>query len=300
MSVLPKKKDNAIQCKNCETEFSGNFCPECGQSKTDYDKPLRFLFYDFAGNVFAFDSRLWKTFITLITHPGQTSLDFIHGKRMRYMPPFRMYVFISFVFFLLLNLNTFRNEKSEKMEHTAVIDSLKNEQVYAGVYYKTEVENKENVNKSTKNGTLKIGNKEIDLKEVATHQRFYITKFLKGLSFSLFLLMPFYGFMLWLFFRKTYRYYMGHLVLAINQQAFTFIILIIVLIIKLVFPHWQNSPESYLLLFLPVYFVVGARKMYANKWITTIWKLTVIWFFYLLISIANLAVIFYYTFFITN
>ena len=59
---------------------------------------------DLAGNVFSFDTRLWRSLKDLITRPGSYALDYINGYRMRYVPPLRLYVFISFLFFLLLSV----------------------------------------------------------------------------------------------------------------------------------------------------------------------------------------------------
>ena len=47
------------------------------------------------------DSRLWRTLIPLAVRPGQLTLDYLEGRRARFMPPFRMYLVLSIVFFLV-------------------------------------------------------------------------------------------------------------------------------------------------------------------------------------------------------
>lgn len=95
-----------ITCKNCETQFDGKFCSECGQSVKDYDKPFAFIFYNFAGDFFAFDTRFFRTFSALLFKPGFLTKEYFKGKRIKYAPPFRIFIFVSFILFLLLQTYT--------------------------------------------------------------------------------------------------------------------------------------------------------------------------------------------------
>ena len=47
------------------------------------------------------DSRLWRTLGYLLTRPGLLTREFFAGRRARYLPPFRLYIVISVVFFLV-------------------------------------------------------------------------------------------------------------------------------------------------------------------------------------------------------
>ncbi|WP_346861452.1 DUF3667 domain-containing protein [uncultured Draconibacterium sp.] len=111
--ILPRFKHSKseedyknVTCANCETKFDGHFCPNCGQSVKEFDKPISFVLYNFLGDFFAFDTRFFKTFIALLFRPGFLSKEYIEGRRVRYAPPFRVYVFVSFVLFLLLQIYT--------------------------------------------------------------------------------------------------------------------------------------------------------------------------------------------------
>lgn len=48
-----------------------------------------------------FDSRLWRTLVALWFRPGWLTLEFIRGRRMAYLPPFRLYLIVSVVLFLI-------------------------------------------------------------------------------------------------------------------------------------------------------------------------------------------------------
>lgn len=95
-----------ISCKNCNTLFNGKFCPECGQAVRDYDKPISFIFYNFLGDFFSFDTRFFRTFLALLLRPGYLTSEFFDGKRVRYAPPIRIFIFASFILFLLLQFYT--------------------------------------------------------------------------------------------------------------------------------------------------------------------------------------------------
>lgn len=98
---------NTTTCKNCEQthEVDFEFCPYCGQ-KTDVDLTFGVLFYNTISNYFSFDARFFKSFIPLMFKPGILAKLFIEGKRLLYLHPAQMYLFISVVFFFLFSIVT--------------------------------------------------------------------------------------------------------------------------------------------------------------------------------------------------
>ncbi len=56
---------------------------------------------DAFGDLFELDSRLWQTMIPLMARPGRLTHDYLQGRRARFMPPFRMYLVLSLLFFLV-------------------------------------------------------------------------------------------------------------------------------------------------------------------------------------------------------
>ncbi len=88
-------------CLNCGTELRGQYCGHCGQRATSRLISLWELVRDGFGDLLDVDSRLWRTMIPLLVRPGQLTLDYLQGRRARYMPPFRMYLVLSLVFFVI-------------------------------------------------------------------------------------------------------------------------------------------------------------------------------------------------------
>jgi len=103
---IPVNELETGKCLNCGYEFQGHFCPDCGQEVAEFNRPFGFVIYDFMGNFFAFDTRFLRTFKYLLFYPGYLSKEFIAGRRARYSPPFRIFVFLSFILFLLLSFLT--------------------------------------------------------------------------------------------------------------------------------------------------------------------------------------------------
>ena len=91
-------------CKNCEQPFDDayEYCPHCGQKDKD-ELTIGLLFYNTISNYFSFDARFFKSFIPLLFKPGYLARKFIEGKRLLYLHPAQMYLFISVVFFFLFN-----------------------------------------------------------------------------------------------------------------------------------------------------------------------------------------------------
>ena len=106
MSNFPAK--DSSNCPQCKTEMVDEFfyCPNCGQKRIKKHETLRDLFKNFLGDYFAYDSKLSKSVRPLLFKPGYLSLEYLRGRRMQYIPPLRLYIFVSILFFILLNWQT--------------------------------------------------------------------------------------------------------------------------------------------------------------------------------------------------
>ncbi|GAA3641280.1 DUF3667 domain-containing protein [Flavivirga jejuensis] len=98
-------------CKNCENQFEKTFkfCPHCGQQSKE-DLTVGLLFYNTISNYFSFDARFFKSFLPLLFKPGYLSEKFIEGKRLMYLHPAQLYLFVSVVFFFLLSITVVRKQ----------------------------------------------------------------------------------------------------------------------------------------------------------------------------------------------
>jgi len=88
-------------CKNCNTPLEARYCPECGQRDIDLKRPLPELLGEALRETLDVDGRVARTLWALIRHPGLVTSEYLAGRRRRYSPPFRMYLIVSLLFFLL-------------------------------------------------------------------------------------------------------------------------------------------------------------------------------------------------------
>jgi RNA polymerase subunit RPABC4/transcription elongation factor Spt4 len=128
-------KKELVTCKNCEKDYDKEFqfCPHCGQKAND-ELTLGVLFYNTISNYFSFDARFFKSYIPLMFKPGYLPKRFIEGKRLLYLHPAQMYLFISVVFFFLFSIITrestqqFDSALKKGFDKSAVVlDSLRKE-----------------------------------------------------------------------------------------------------------------------------------------------------------------------------
>lgn len=303
-----KTKDEAniskISCKNCGTVFVGKFCPNCGQSAKEFERPFSFLFIDLMGNIFAFDTRFWKTFKAILFKPGTLANEFVIGHRVRYMPPFRFYVFVSFIFFLLLNFNmssSIKNQREERSyDSTTISNSSEAERIKDSIviaeYGFLQIRQSESPIDTNITNTLDSVNKDdvnefVNVDRINRYPEVYIGRMFKYLSWTVFFLMPFYGFLLWIFYRKSQSFYVTNLILAINQHSFAFIIFLLIILLSFVLPDGVSVYGNFILLFIPVYVFIGQKRLYKQKGWVVFLKMAGVGIFYFSLLIAILLIV---------
>lgn len=93
-------------CENCATPLNGPFCHNCGQHDIDFHRSFRHMFLEALENFFHFDAKLFRNIVVLLFAPGRLTAEFNAGKRAAQMPPFRLYLFVSILFFFLIFVGT--------------------------------------------------------------------------------------------------------------------------------------------------------------------------------------------------
>ena len=88
-------------CLNCGSDRVGNYCADCGQKFQPTKLPINLFLEDAAETLFNIDNRFYRTIRDLFVKPGKVTKEYIEGKRAKYLPPLRIYVSISLVYFLL-------------------------------------------------------------------------------------------------------------------------------------------------------------------------------------------------------
>lgn len=101
---MPTQLPTKTVCLNCDYEVKteNKYCPNCGQENADKRISLHLLLKDAVATAFNFESRVFKTIPYFLFYPGKLTNEFLDGKRVRYMHPFKIYLLSSILFFFVV------------------------------------------------------------------------------------------------------------------------------------------------------------------------------------------------------
>jgi hypothetical protein len=269
---MAKKRRKRIVCPNCNTQLKEvmNFCSNCGQENHIRRVTVLMILSDFSKTYFTFDSKLINSLKYLITKPSFLTTEYLKGKIESYFRPIRMYIFISFVFFLLQGIT----ESNTKFDN---FDELKNENL---TVLNDHYENAKKQN--TDNGFLKKKMVEIfsNRKDLKAFYTFVMSK----LPIFIFFLIPVFGGVLYLFFYNKDSYYVDHLVFAIHVQSFLFVLLILSEVIDFFFNIDSIIPCAFIFL---IYGFIASLKFYKLSKVKTFFRLVYSGVLLFLISLTS-------------
>jgi hypothetical protein len=259
-------------CANCGSELADgvHFCSQCGQKDHDLNVPLKHLIEEIIEGFLHFDSKSLNTLYKLVFKPGFLTAEFIKGRRVSYVAPVRLYVFISFVFFLLLAWSSGKHDEqgTRKPGGMAITfygirsDSL-------GGYDEERLDSlmrARSVEPTALNGyvlkqMMRIGN---------SGAQEFSHLLVKSVSYMMFVLMPAFAFFVFILHRKKAVYYIGTLIFSIHIHAFAFLGLIFIMLAS------RLSGLSALwflpLIVMPFYLYLAQRRVYADSRFKTLIK----------------------------
>ena len=93
-------------CANCGMPLHGQYCSDCGQRARVRMITFWELVRDAGDLLASLDSRLWRTLGLLLFRPGRLTLDYLQGRRARYVAPLRLFIASSLIFFFVATVNT--------------------------------------------------------------------------------------------------------------------------------------------------------------------------------------------------
>jgi hypothetical protein len=102
MSKKQYRKDKT--CLNCRHVVADKFCTNCGQENVDTRKTFHHLFIHFFEDLTHYENAFWRTIRNLLFRPASLTKEYLSGKRLSYLAPVRLYIFISFVTFFLISV----------------------------------------------------------------------------------------------------------------------------------------------------------------------------------------------------
>lgn len=99
---LTEKVESEGTCRNCGTPLVGRYCHRCGQRHRTEKPSITMVAERIVDSVFEVDSRILRTLRLLFLRPGALSAHYFAGRRADFIPPIRLYLVASVIFFLPL------------------------------------------------------------------------------------------------------------------------------------------------------------------------------------------------------
>jgi hypothetical protein len=99
-------KYRGAECLNCghPLDLSDVYCSYCSQLNSTKQLSLKDFFGEFINSIISYDSRLSYTVMDLLFKPGKITRNYVNGQRLKYANPFRFFLSVSIIYFLIQGL----------------------------------------------------------------------------------------------------------------------------------------------------------------------------------------------------
>jgi hypothetical protein len=296
-------KENATassgKCANCHTPLRGPYCFVCGQRNEPHVHSFWEFLREAAEGLTHADARVWRTLWSLLFRPGFLTVEHRSGRRARYLPPFRLYLVLSVLFFLvaaamphevaMLNLNLEGAKVTTSLEpdpsappgetREARAERMCGQMNYSGPWQSwLEPRVKESCRKIWQDGGRGLG-----------------TAMLHNTPRALFVLLPLLALVMRLMYLRPY--YVEHLLFFIHTHSFIFLLLLLYLPISgWVENTWIENPLFILVvLYIPWYIYRAMRRVYGQGRLATLFKYVVLSLAYITCVALMIAITTMYT-----
>ena len=298
------RKEN--DCLNCGSTIQGKFCSNCGQENLEIHESFGHMMNHAISDYFHFDHQFFNTLKPLLFKPGFLTNEYMAGRRVKYLHPVKMYIFISIVYFLLafqhketqqpvnIKFNASTEKQANKQTNKANPDSTYEQ------YQATQLKLPQNkrdgaiLHWGTKKAyaySKKYGKNSLEVfQEQVQH----------NIPKSMFVLMPLFALGLMIAFRKNKKFYVEHLIYSFHFHCFLFLFSSVVILIQLILPgSWTGLGSALAILEIVVvlvYFYKSLRAVYHRSAFRTITKMTGILLTYIVMAAVCLVGVILLTF----
>jgi Protein of unknown function (DUF3667) len=91
-------------CPNCGGDVTGAYCAGCGQKQSSVDVTVGAFVSETAQELTSWDGKIPSTLRALFFQPGVLTVDFLAGRRARWLSPLRLYLLCGVAFFVCQSL----------------------------------------------------------------------------------------------------------------------------------------------------------------------------------------------------
>jgi uncharacterized protein DUF3667 len=278
------------RCENCGNEVTQRYCGACGQR---LEAPVHSLWHFSrvaTEDLTHADSRLWRTLGALLFRPGKLTAEFLAGRRARYLPPLRLYLVVSVVFFLVagatnkplkvVQIDPDRIGNSRVLASTPRADETPQQRAdrlcadtnYSGPWART----------------LQPLAQQSCRKAVIDNGRELQQAFLHNVPRAMFIFLPLLAGVMALLYWWPRHYYVEHLLLFVHNHAFVFLVAGALLLLGKFVPRVPGVNLA-VFLYFAWYMYRSMRVVYRQGRLLTVSKLVLLAFCYLLFAALMIA-----------
>jgi len=273
--------DRVNTCLNCGAPAPGNYCPECGQETA---RELRTVAQFIVGLIVQYamrEGKLRQTLSKLFIAPGALTVEYLAGRRARYLRPLQLYLMASVIVFAavpLFGLNLGLRLYGDQGVHLLRSARLSGDADHGYGLGLTPVQII--LDHFDTPGVRRF--RAMPREDRFTFLRARRTQYVSG--FVLFLV-PLYALTLGLFYRNRRRRYAEHLIFGLHCQSF----LLFGLLIEAVLPAILANALS---CWMIAYFAVALKRVYGGNWVETLGRGTaVLGLYFAIYFVSNLLLV---------
>jgi hypothetical protein len=241
-------------CGNCGTPLQGPFCHRCGQKDVGTRLVLRDILHEAFHELAHVDGKLVRTLKLLVVSPGMLTVEFLNRRRARYISPFKLYLTCSLMFFALAAI------KPDVMRSMIKVRSNTTEQTR----------------------DVNTEHRDQELADTLGEQ------FLHTMPRVMFVLMPLFGWLTWMFYKKAQPFFAAHLYYAIHLHAFAFLALAAFALCAFT-GRYGKAAGGFIPLAVVPYHYLALRRVFGGSAIETAWKGSVVALLYFL-ALATIGI----------
>lgn len=339
-------------CANCGTGLLGPHCYACGQPVQGMVRHFSSIVGDLFDTLLALDSRIARTLWPLLSKPGFLTREYLAGRRVRYVSPVRLFIFLCLTAFFTAQISSDWSDidasdseisraatpaEVERLRDATLADLAEARRASAdvpgvGVGLKeaerrvrreaelrlAQLSGRQMHGETPPAAALRTGNncltiirdecwnaqtdpihigvfpqavndwltvqavraaKNIQVLK-ADPNRFKKAVF-SAIPSALFVMLPFFALLLWLFYPLKRRLYMEHLIVALHSHAFLCLALLVSILLGSlragagpgnVVATICDTTTAILLLWMPLYLLLMQKRIYGQGWPMTLAK----------------------------
>jgi hypothetical protein len=281
----PKRFQHRTECcLNCNhsLDISERFCSSCGQKNSSKALSLKELLMEFFAGLVSYDSRFRKSISALACSPGKLSQEYVLGKRIKYVNPFRFFISTAIIFFLIvswINRDELKDYKTISEDSSSELSEnfdyeFDFEEETPGSKIQEFIQNQPN---STYSEAIEATKVEDNLtnrlkfdfllgySRLKENPKSFLNFLLPKLPFFLFFFIPLFTLFNTIFYIRRKIPYTHHLIFNYNQQSVFLILLFLIILIDFI------AVWIWLLVYI-FYLYKSMRKFYGQGRIKTIFK----------------------------